>query len=219
MRDADLLRPLLLEERAARLETVLAARLRGVTVVLERLEDEGNVSAVLRTAEAMGVQDVHVIEPPDRPLRIAPDITQGCHRWLDVHRTSDADACLDTLRARGFRLYGSAAGRSAVPVERLDFAAPAALVFGNEKTGVAPGTLARCDATFWIEMYGMTRSYNVSVAAALALREATAARRRAVGAMTDLSPEELAELRDRWYRAEVREADKVLRRLRGEGPR
>jgi tRNA (guanosine-2'-O-)-methyltransferase len=214
MRDADLLRPLLLEGRAARLDAVLAARLRGVTVVLEHLRDEGNVSAVLRTCEALGVQDVYVIESAQAPFRVVTDITQGCERWLDVHRSGDASACLDSLRARGFRLYGAYLGEEAVELGALGFRDPVALVFGNEKSGISEETRIRCDRLYRIPMLGMTRSLNVSVAAALSLHHAVTARRAAVGRPGDLGDEDLAALRDRWYREEVRDPERVLDRLR-----
>jgi tRNA (guanosine-2'-O-)-methyltransferase len=204
----------LLEGRVQRLEAVLSARLRGVTVVLEQVEDEGNLSAVLRSCEAFGVQEIHVLEHPKAPFRLVVDITQGCHRWLDLHRYREAGLCFDGLTARGYRLYGSYLGEGAVPLESLDFTTPAALVFGNEKVGISEETRARCEATFRIPMYGMTQSFNISVAAALALSHATRARRAAVGRPGDLSEEDRAELRDRWYRAEVRDAERVLQELR-----
>lgn len=219
-RDADLLRPFLLEDRVERLESVLASRLRGVTVVLEHVHDPGNISAVLRTCEALGVQDVHVIESETAPFRVVYDITQGCHRWLDIHRTDDGPTSLLALRGRGYRLYGSYLDRSAVPLEDLDFSLPAALIFGNEHRGITDTTREACDRLFRIPMRGMTRSFNISVAAALTLAHATLARRAAVGRDGDICSSELADLRDRWYRAEVRSAERVLADLRGrEDPR
>jgi tRNA (guanosine-2'-O-)-methyltransferase len=214
MTDAELLRPLLLAERAARLDAVIAARLRGVTAVLERVRDEGNASAVLRTCEALGVQDVHVIEAPEARFRIVGPITQGCERWLDIHRAQDPKACFAALRAQGFRIYGSFLAGAAVPLGELDFRSPAALVFGNEQTGITPEARAACDALFVIPMRGMTRSFNISVAAAIALEHATTARRAALGSAGDLTPDAQSALRDRWYRAEVRDVEAVLARLR-----
>jgi tRNA (guanosine-2'-O-)-methyltransferase len=214
VRDADLLKDFVLEARAERLEAVLAARLAGVTVVLEHVHDEGNISAVLRTAEAMGLLHVHVIEGPDSPFVTVPDITQGCERWLEIHRSPEGAAYLDRLRGQGYRLYGSTPGEGAVDLGDLDFSAPAALVFGNEHQGLSAEALLRCDRRFRIRMQGMTRSFNISVAAALALQHATGARRRALGRPGDLSVEEHAALRDRWYREEVREPEKLLKRLR-----
>src|SRR3954453_298169 len=95
---------LLLPPRRERVDEVVAGRTRTFTVVLDQLEDSFNMAAVPRTCEAFGVQAVHAIENPEVPFQPHTKVTQGCDKWLDIHRYRDAVACAEALKARGFKL-------------------------------------------------------------------------------------------------------------------
>src|SRR5690606_24672873 len=110
---------LLLPPRLERIEEVIAGRTRSFTLVLDQLEDAFNMAAVLRTCEAFGVQDVHVIENPNAPFKPNATVTQGCDKWLDVHHHESFDACRAALA--GFRVLASAAREGAQSLADIPF--------------------------------------------------------------------------------------------------
>jgi tRNA (guanosine-2'-O-)-methyltransferase len=204
------LAPLLLDDRRVRIDAAAAARLGGLRLVIENLHDPHNGAAVLRSAEAFGVQRVDVIESVE-PFRFSSVVTQGCEKWLDVvHHPTPADA-VAALRADGFALYAAVPGAPKT-VEDLDFTRPAAVMIGNEHAGLTGDAVTAADATFGIPMAGMTRSLNLSVAAALIVERAAQLRRRAIGRDGDLDDAAMLALRARFYVASVRGADVVLAR-------
>ena len=204
--------PLLLEERRARIDQAVAARLAGLRLLIENLHDPHNGAAVLRSAEAFGIQRVEVVETVE-PFRFSPTVTQGCEKWLDVIRHTTITGAMAALRGQGFALYAAVPGEAAT-VEDLDFARPAVVMIGNEHEGLSPAALAAADARFQIPMAGMTRSLNLSVAAALIAERAAARRRQALGAPGDLDPAAQLALRARFYAASVRGAEVVMARYR-----
>src|SRR4029077_18838580 len=106
------------------------AALGGLGMVIENLPDPHNGAAVLRSAEAFGIQRVDVIEAVE-PFRFSSTVTQGCEKWLDVVRHKTREACVEALRRDGFVLYAAVPGAEA-SVEDLNFARPAAVMVGNE---------------------------------------------------------------------------------------
>jgi len=209
------LAPLLLDDRRLRIDAAAAARLGGLRLVIENLHDPHNGAAVLRSAEAFGVQRVDVIESVE-PFRFSSVVTQGCEKWLDVVRHPTLAGAVAALRADGFALYAAVPG-AAKTVEDLDFARPAAVMIGNEHAGLGGEAVAAADALFGIPMPGMTRSLNLSVAAALIVERAAQLRRRAIGRDGDLDDDAVLALRARFYAASVRGADVVLARAVGSG--
>jgi tRNA (guanosine-2'-O-)-methyltransferase len=206
--------PLLLDERRARIDAAVAARLGGLRLCIENLHDPHNGAAVLRSAEALGIQRVDVIEAAE-PFRFSTAVTQGCEKWLDVVRHPTVAEGLAALRADGFALYAAIPG-AGLAVDDLDFGRPAAVMVGNEHSGLGPEATAAADACFEIPMAGMTRSLNLSVAAALILARAADARRRALGRAGDLDETAGLALRARFYAASVRGADAVIARYRSD---
>ena len=202
---------LVLPPRREKIDQVVRLRTRSLVVVLDQIEDPFNMAAVLRTCEALGIQEVHVIEHPE--IRFSPNskVTQGCDKWLDIHRWEDFDAARRALRARGFEIWVSAARPQATSLWELDFAGKRALVFGNERSGVSEGALAGADRTFWIPMRGFTRSLNVSAAVAMTLGRATARRAEHSGGAGDLSPEEGDALRARFHALSVKQRGRIWR--------
>jgi len=201
------LAPLLGEERRQRIEEVVEARLGSLTVVVENLHDPRNGAAVLRSCEAFGLQTVHVVEAAER-FRFSSEVSQGCEKWMDVERHATFAAAQARLQANGFALY-AAVPDGKVPLEALDFSRPAAIVVGNEHSGLTTGAIALADVPFAIPMAGMTRSLNLSVATALIVSHAAGRRRAALGRAGDLDDGERARLRARFYAASVRGADGV----------
>jgi tRNA (guanosine-2'-O-)-methyltransferase len=196
------LAPLLEPDRAARIDAVVASRTRSIVPVLEAVDDPRNVAAVLRSADAFGIQEVHVIEG-EQPFLASRRVTQGAELWLDLVRHRNAEACVAALRDRGFQVY-VATMRGELAPEDLQGIAKLAVVFGNEHAGASRALLGLCDGSYAIPMHGFAQSLNVSVAAAITLH---AARRGRPG---DLSSHEQAELRARFLLHSVPRAREVV---------
>src|SRR5688500_17782892 len=128
------MRPLLSDERMARIEAVLDARLAGLTVVLENLYDPHNGAAALRSAEAFGLSALHVVEASGA-FHASPSITIGCDKWLELHRHRDVASAAAALRAAGFTLCATVPTADAT-VDDVAGIQPVALWFGNEHMGL-----------------------------------------------------------------------------------
>ena len=186
--------------RLARAEAVLERRRRSLCVVLEDAHDPHNVSAVLRTCEALGVQDVHLVAEQEDESILNPRVTIGAHRWLTVHRHRGSEAAIATLRGAGYRICVSHLDAGATALPDLAAEGRTAYVFGNERSGVTARWLAAADATFLIPTSGFSGSLNLSVAVALVLYDRLLGRRGATLPEGDLEESEKAALREVWYR-------------------
>ncbi|MFW5690007.1 MAG: TrmH family RNA methyltransferase [Spirochaetota bacterium] len=164
-------------ERLARMHEVLAERTRYLTVVVEDIYQPHNASAVLRTCDCFGVQDVHIVENRNR-YRLNPGVELGTAQWLTLHRYrgegDNTPAAIEALRAAGYRIVATTPHTDQVELERFDLeAGPAALLFGNELDGLSPTALEAADEHLAIPMYGFVESFNISVSAAIVLHHLT----------------------------------------------
>lgn len=200
---------LLLEARKERIDEVVAQRTRTVTVVLDRLEDNFNMAAVLRTCESMGLQDVHVVENPEAKFVPNGSVTQGCDKWLDLYFHKTFADCHRVLKEKGYSVWASAIRDDAKSLFELRFDSKIALVFGNERYGVSDEVLALCDGVFWIPMRGFSQSLNISAAACACITRAIAWRWEHLGPAGDLSPQEASELGERFRRLSVKQRKKI----------
>jgi len=200
--------PHLGDERRDKIDRVAAARLGGLVVVLENLHDPHNGAAALRSCEAIGVRQVHVV---GASFGFSERVTQGCDKWLDVVRSETIDRCAADFRARGFKLYAAVPG-AATSLEELDALTPAAFLIGNERDGLTAAARAACDVEFAIPMRGFSQSVNLSVATALCVYTHAERRRRALGRPGDLDEAELDALRADYYRRDLRGADAIIAR-------
>src|SRR5690349_16987545 len=145
-------------KRLLRAEQVLAGRTRRIAVVLEGSQDPHNVHAVLRTAEALGIQDVHVVAPRGAAAIISPGVTQRAHEWLSVTRHDHVGAAIELLRAEGRLILGTGNVADAVPLTGLVADRPIALVLGNETAGLSEQAQAACDRIVRIDLVGFSGS-------------------------------------------------------------
>ncbi len=209
------LTPFVSETRQARIERVLGARLAGLTVVIENLHDPHNGAAALRSVEGFGLCELHVVEQAE-PFRFSSKVTQGCEKWVAIHRYPDFPSCARALHDRGFALFAAlppSTGQPTVDVGELDVSGKTALVFGNEHAGLTPEAAALCDGRFGIPMQGMTGSFNLSVSVALSVFDCSR-RRRALTGGGDLDEDTRAALRARWYMLSVEAAEAIVARHR-----
>ena len=205
------LEDLLTPERIARIDAVLDARLGSLTAAVEDTYDPHNAAATIRTSEALGLQELHVIEPGER-FSAVKGVTRGAHRWLELHRWPAADVAATALQARGFRVYATMPDAGAVSIEELDVSGPVAVIFGNEHDGVSQQAIDACDGTVTVPMFGFTESYNLSVTVGLAMSRLAARRRAHIEATGDLDPARKARLRARWFALRIRAAVNVVER-------
>ncbi len=191
-------------ERIRRIARVVTRRLRSVTVVFDNLWHRHNRAAVLRTAEGLGIADVHVVdgecdEPEDRPKDgLSRAITRGAEQWIDIQRHAAVEVAFPTLRSRGFLVCAADVGDGCVPVTEIVCEQPVAVVLGNEKFGLSDEARRAADVRFSIPMAGFTGSFNVSVSAAIALWEVCQRRRAFLGRSGDLDVESATQLAVRW---------------------
>ncbi|HEX8110632.1 MAG TPA: RNA methyltransferase [Kofleriaceae bacterium] len=208
------LEPLLTAERIARIDQVLAQRLGSVVTVVEDTYDPHNAAATIRTTEAIGLGELHVIEAAQR-FSIAGGVTRGAHRWIELYRWPSVEAVVTALRARGFRVFATLPGAPHT-VDDVDVTAPLAVAFGNEHAGLSPAAVAACDGALGVPMFGFTESFNLSVTVALAMSRIAARRRAAIGSPGDLDEHRRRALRARWFALKIRGALGILERALGE---
>ena len=169
------------DRRRQRVATVLARRQPDLTVVLEDVHDPHNVSAVLRSCDAVGVAAVHLVyvadAPPERAF--ARTTSASAAKWIDAVWHESIEDCYAALQAQGFTVLATAVGSESQDLYTVDLCRPTALVFGNEMRGVSERAVATADGTVAIPMMGMVQSLNISVACAVTLYEALRQRRAA----------------------------------------
>jgi tRNA (guanosine-2'-O-)-methyltransferase len=195
------------DSRKSRIDSVLASRTRYVTVVLEDICNTHNASAVVRSCECFGVQDIHIIEN-ENEYSINPCVTQGSAEWIDVARYNkvgarNSEACLDKLKVRGYCLVATTLEGHDCILEELPIDRPLAIMFGNEENGLSDHALKMADHRMIIPMYGFTQSLNISVSAALTLHHLIP---KVHNSDIDwhLSDSEILDLKYRWIKRIVR---------------
>lgn len=153
-------------------DRIAPLRTRHVTVVLEDIYQSQNASAVLRTCDLVGVQDVHVIENRNM-YKVDQQVALGSSQWVDIipYRTHEDNtrACMQALRAKGYHIIATSPRGDACTPHSIDLQQPMAFCFGTELTGLSDTLISEADAHLRIPMYGFTESYNISVSAAITL--------------------------------------------------
>ena len=160
-------------ERDDRLTAVLNKRQPDITVVLENVFDPHNISAVMRTCDAIGIQDIYILNhkiPPHK--KWSEKSSSSAAKWLTIHQVMDAAACFEALRKRYNKIYTTHLSSDAVGLYELNLTESVALVFGNEHSGVSDEIIAMADGNFIIPQVGIIKSLNISVACAVTLYEA-----------------------------------------------
>ncbi len=203
---------LLSGNRKRRIEEVLKGRTFTVTPVIEGLVNTGNVSAVIRTSEAMGFQPFHFINNGGK-FKQSERISHGAEKWLSVWQWEDPISCARFLKAHGYRVVATTLDKQAKTLSSVDFTQPIALVFGNEAGGVTNEMLKASDQTCYIPLTGFTQSLNISVAAAVSLSHAYEQRLRKQGYHGDLSPDQMKYLRALFYFKSVNKGEEVLKKM------
>ena len=167
------------ERRRARIEQVLRHRQKDLTLVLANIHDPHNVSAIYRSCDAFGVASVHLYYTTCAFPALSKKTSASARKWVDTVRHDDRESLFAALRARPCQVLATSCTPPARTVGEYDFTKPTAIIMGNEHAGVPEELIPHVDGEVYIPMFGMIQSFNVSVAAALMLAEASRQRREA----------------------------------------
>ena len=187
-------------ERYKRLHSVLSKRQNDITIVLENVFDPHNISAVMRTCDAVGVQEVYVLNTKiARHKKWGTKSSSSAAKWLTIHQFENAEECFKALRKKYSKILTTHLGSDATGLYEIDFTEPVALVFGNEHSGVSDEIRKLADGNFIIPQVGIIKSLNISVACAVTLYEAYRQKKNA-GHFTNtkLEGQELDDLMNQW---------------------
>ncbi len=202
------------EERKQRFAEVLTNRLQGVTVVLEDLYDPHNGAAVLRSVEALGLGEIHSVGEESVPF--SKEVSIGCQRWVNTVHHPDIATASDHLKKSGYTIVGTTP-EAKVSMYDMEIAGPIAILLGNEHSGLTEQALSLCDKTIFIPMFGFTRSFNLSVSAAIITNQVVTRIRhqnespQTVGqwSLTETEKKQLLAL---WYAEDTKGSELILER-------
>lgn len=188
-------------EREAKIKKVLSLRQAGLAVVMENVHDPHNISAVMRTCDAVGVQDIYILNTMiPRHKKFGKNSSASALGWLTIHEYDNTDECMQAVKVRYHDVFATHLGVKSHSLYDLNLSQNVALVFGNEHAGVTEDCLKYCDGNFIIPQVGMVQSLNISVACAITLYEAF--RQRLQAGLYDGTPrlpgDELKALEIKW---------------------
>ena len=187
--------------RVERFRSVISRRQRDLTVVLENIHDPHNVSAILRSCDAVGILGVELLYTVEKFPKLGRKSSSSASKWIERRKHTEVAACYAALRQEGFRILATQVADDALSLYDLDLTGPVAIVLGNEHRGVSTEAALAADATFRVPMAGMIESLNVSAAAAVCVFEAYRQRlRKKTLTSSSLRPEDQAKFLQDWLK-------------------
>jgi tRNA (guanosine-2'-O-)-methyltransferase len=205
---------ILTENRKERFLNVLKNRTRHFTVAVEDVFQMHNTSAVMRSCEVFGIQELHVIEQRFGK-RIDKEIAMGAQKWVDINAFDSITGCLDNLQSRGYQIIATTPHEDDCLLEDFDISKPSALFFGTERDGLSEEILKRADGFLKIPMVGFTESLNISVSAAIIIQNLTE-RLRKSNIQWQLSEDEIIEKRLQWAKNTIKDIKRIEARYYSE---
>ena len=205
---------ILTENRKERFLSVLKNRTRHFTVAVEDVFQMHNTSAVMRSCEVFGIQELHVIEQRFGK-RIDKEIAMGAQKWVDINAFDSITGCLDNLQSRGYQIIATTPHEDDCLLEDFDISKPSALFFGTERDGLSEEILKRADGFLKIPMVGFTESLNISVSAAIIIQNLTE-RLRKSNIQWQLSEDEIIEKRLQWAKNTIKDIKRIEARYYSE---
>ena len=206
----DYLETFLTEDRIRKFKEILSQRTRHFTVVTEDVYQMHNASAVIRSCDVFGIQDVHLVEKRFGK-RLDSKIAMGAQKWVDIQRYSSTRGCMDHLRAKGYKIIATTPHIDSRYLEDFDITQKSAFFFGTELKGLSEEVMNGADGFLKIPMVGFTESLNISVSAAIILQYLTGKLRQSEIAWR-LTEEEMLEKRIDWSKKSIRSIDDILKR-------
>ncbi len=211
------LEEMLTENRKERFLEVLKNRTKHFTVAVEDVYQLHNTSAVMRSCEVFGIQELNVIEQRFGK-RIDKQIAMGAQKWVDIIRHDSVSGCVSTLREQGYQIIATTPHGKDCMLEDFDISKPSALFFGTEKEGLSEEVMKQADGFLKIPMVGFTESLNISVSAAIIIQDLTNRLRRS-NLDWKLSEEEFLQKRLDWAKNSIRDIKRIEARYYEENPR
>ena len=202
------LKEYLTDNRKTRFEEVLSQRTKHFTVATEDVYQLHNTSAVIRSCDVFGIQDIHVVEEINRK-RIDREIAMGAQKWVDVHRYNSIADCLDAVKEKGYQIVATTPHKDDCLLQDFDISNPSCFFFGRETEGLSDEVVERADTYLKIPMYGFTESLNISVSAAIILQYVTAKLRDSDIAW-QLSEQQKNEKWLDWIKKTIKSYDKIV---------
>jgi len=205
---------LVTEERKDIFQEVLKKRTRHFTVILEDLFQKHNTSAITRSCEVFGIQDLHIIENKYKSY-VSNQVGKGSQKWMTFHRYNqqvhNTQACIDAVKAQGYQIIATTPHKNSKYIGDFDVTKKSAFVFGVEKEGVSDMMLEQADGYLKVPMYGFTESLNVSVAAAIILQDVST-KLRNTNVKWELESEEADQIYLEWLKKSIKSIDAVMER-------
>ena len=202
------------EERYNRIQSIVKQRTRHFTIVVENLFQSHNMSAILRTAECLGIQDVHIIEH-NFEYEISKQVSLGSQKWLSIFRYNSTKnntiSCLQAVKEKGYKIVATLPHEDNYLLDDIAIDTKTAFLFGTELNGLTQEAISLADEFVKIPMYGFTKSYNVSVSVALTMMNVSE-RLRKSQIDWNLSPEEIECLELEWLKKSIKSADSILQK-------
>ncbi|NAS11709.1 TrmH family RNA methyltransferase [Poritiphilus flavus] len=202
------------EARKARFIEVLEQRTNFITVAVEDVFQLHNTSAVIRSCEVFGIQQLHFIEGRFGE-RLDKNIAMGAHQWVDVHSHKTAEACMENLRDMGYKIIATSPHEDSCLLEDFSLTERTALFFGTEKEGLSEAVLKQADGFLKVPMTGFTESLNISVAAGIILQKLSSDLRKS-DLNWKLSPTEILDKRLEWTKKSIKSIESIMDRYQAD---
>jgi tRNA (guanosine-2'-O-)-methyltransferase len=206
----------ILERRQILIDNILSNRTRYVTIVLEDIFHSHNASAVLRTSECFGIQDIHIIENRHN-YQYNPQVAMGSGKWVHLHKYSNSEnnslEAIRQLKKANYRIVATAPGNNCTPLDDFDVAkGKFAIIIGSELSGISDVVRENADELITIPMFGFTESYNLSVSAALILQNVIGKLHKS-DINWQLSNDEMLELKLEWLKASIKKPELLIQKF------
>lgn len=196
--------------RKARFKKVLSERTRHFTVVTEDVYQLHNTSAVMRTCDVFGIQDLHVVEEKVSK-RIDKEIAMGAQKWVNFNRYNSVKDCIKTLKNSGYQIIATTPHQNSTLLHEFDVSKKSAFFFGKESEGLSDTVMNAADGYLKIPMYGFTESLNISVSAAIILQSVVTKLKQS-DVNWQLSEEEIPEIEMEWVKRTIKASDEIIER-------
>jgi tRNA (guanosine-2'-O-)-methyltransferase len=204
----------LTENRKARFEQVLSQRTKHFTVATEDVYQLHNTSAVMRSCDVFGIQELHVIEEQNAK-KIDKEIAMGAQKWVDLNRYQSSASCIETLQQRGYQIVATTPHNSDCTLEEFDITKKSCFFFGRETEGLSKEVMENANYFLKIPMVGFTESLNISVSAAIILQHVTS-KLKTSDINWQLTETELLEKRFDWCKKTIKSFDEILEHYKKE---
>ncbi len=203
----EFLENILTDNRKERFLNVLKNRTKHFTIAVEDIFQMHNTSAVMRSCEVFGIQELNVIEQR-YGKSIDKEIAMGAQKWVDINAFDSISGCIDTLKAKGYQIIATTPHENDCLLEDFDISKPSALFFGTERDGLSEEILQKADGFLKIPMVGFTESLNISVSAAIIIQNLML-RLRASDINWQLSEDDILEKRLQWARSSIKDIKRI----------